>query len=77
MKIKVEEIRYTQKQAELNETHQLTSTFISALPNATQELIKAEQKKEKDVLVRTHFDQKVKLYLQRYSTSTANHTAEF
>lgn len=77
MQLKREEFRYKQQEAELNDTQKVTDTLLTILPNATQALIKAEQKKERDVLARQRYDSKVKLYLQRYQGSTANHTAEF
>lgn len=77
MKLRLEELRFKQKEAQLNETEKIAQTFISSLPNATQELLKAEQQKERDVLARQKFDAKVKLYLRKYQKSTANHTAEF
>ena len=76
MQLKREEFRYKQQEAELNDTQKVTDTLLTILPNATQALIKAEQKKERDVLARLRYDTKVKLYLQKYQGSTANHSAE-
>lgn len=42
MKLKLEELRFKQKEAQLNETEQIAQTFVANLPNSTQELLKAE-----------------------------------
>jgi len=42
MKLRLEELRFLQKEAQLNETEKIAQTFVASLPNSTQELLKAE-----------------------------------
>lgn len=62
----------------MNRSHEVTQTFISTLSNETQALIVAEQKKERDVLVKTRIETRVKAYATEYQkATTVNHTADF
>ena len=75
--IQRDELRLVEKEVLLNRTQEVTQSFLSTLPNETQALIVAEQKKERDILVKNRIQKRVDAYAKEYNKSTSNNTAAF